>query len=320
MRTQWIALGLAAVSLVVGVVLYKVLPSEYAPPEDRMIIQIIVTAPEGASLAYIDRYLRQVETIAREEMKAGNVLRTLTRSGTFGGGGDVNIGRVMLPLHPFDTRKESAQQIIDRLRTRLSGLPGVRVVVTQPGSLGVRGIGTPVRLVLGGPSYEELLKWRDIVLTRAAENPRLVNLDSDFYERKPQMQVAVDRSRAADLGVSLESVGRTLETMMGSRIVTTYQDRGEEYNVVLQARESDRASPSDLENIYVRSTTTGTLIPLSNLVRLTEIAGATEFRRFNRQRAITITAGLAAGYSLGEALDYLENIVRTELPRGSIVA
>jgi Cation/multidrug efflux pump len=110
------------------------------------------------------------------------------------------------------------------------------------------------------------------------------------------------------------AVGRTLETMMGSRIVTRFLDRGEEYNVILQARDEDRASPNDLNNIYVRSATTGTLVPLSNLVTVTETAGARELKRFNRLRSITITAHLKPGYSLGEALRYFEELVRTELP------
>ncbi|MFL6578657.1 MAG: efflux RND transporter permease subunit, partial [Povalibacter sp.] len=141
-----------------------------------------------------------------------------------------------------------------------------------------------------------------------------VNLESDYYERKPQMDVAIDRNRAADLGVSLESVGRTLETMMGSRIVTTYLERGEEYRVILQARDTDRATPNDLENIYVRSDSTGAMIPLSNLVKLAETAGPMDLKRFNRLRAVTISANLAPGYSLGQAIDYLQDLVRTELP------
>lgn len=117
-----------------------------------------------------------------------------------------------------------------------------------------------MQLVLGGGTYEELVKWRDIVLAKAAENPGLQNIDSDYSERSPQIKISVDRDRAADLGISLTTVGRTLETMMGSRRVTTFLMNGEEYNVVLQARESDRATPSDLDNIYVRSTTGGGLI------------------------------------------------------------
>lgn len=309
-----LGIGLGAGTIALGGLLYVILPSEYAPTEDRAMVQIIVTAPEGASLGYVDRYLKQVEAVAADEVKRGNARRVLARSGNWGGGGDVNVGRVVLPLNPWDERKESASQIVQRLRTKMSDFPGVRVVVVQPGGLGVRGGGSPVRLVLGGSNYDELAQWRDIVLARAAENPGLVNLDSDYYERKPQLDVAIDRDRSADLGVSLESVGRTLETMMGSRIVTTYLERGEEYRVILQARDSDRATPSDLENIYVRSQTTNAMIPLSNLVKLTETAGPQDFKRFDRLRAVTISAGLAPGYSLGQALDYLETVVREELP------
>lgn len=313
-RRPLLGVGLGAGAIALGGLLYMLLPSEYAPAEDRGFVMMILTAPEGSSLDYVDRYLRQVEAIGAEEVELGNAQRVLTRTGNWGGGGDVNVGRVMLPLTSWEERKESSAQIMERLRQKTADLPGVRIVVTQPGSLGVRGSGSPVRLVLGGSSYEELAQWRDIVLARAAENPGLVNLDSDYYERKPQLDVAIDRNRAADLGVSLESVGRTLETMMGSRIVTTYLERGEEYRVILQARESDRATPSDLQNIYVRSQTSSAMIPLANLVKLTESAGPLDFKRFDRLRAVTISAGLAPGYSLGEALDYLEKVVREDLP------
>lgn len=309
-----LGIGLGAGAIALGGLLYMLLPSEYAPTEDRGFLQIILTAPEGASLGYVDRYLKQIEAVATEEVERGNAVRVLTRTGNWGGGGDVNVGRVMLPLTHWDERKESAAQIMERLRTKTADLPGVRVIVTQPGSLGVRGPGSPVRLVLGGSTYEELAQWRDIVLARAAENPGLVNMDSDYYERKPQLDVAIDRDRAADLGVSLETVGRTLETMMGSRIVTTYLEGGEEYRVILQARENDRATPNDLQSVYVRSQTTSAMIPLSNLVKLTETAGPQDFKRFDRLRAITISSGLAPGYSLGEALNYLEKVVREDLP------
>ncbi len=309
-----IGIGLAVGALLLGVLLYRVLPSEYAPSEDRAMVMLMVVAPEGSSLAYLNRYLSQVEAIATAEVDRGNARRVLARSGSWGGS-DVNQGRIMLPLTPWGEREDSASTIVQRLRQRTADLPGVRVIVIQPGGIGSRGAaGPPVRMVLGGPTYEDLVKWRDIVLARAAENPGLANLDSDYYERKPQLDVSVDRNRAAALGVSLESVGRTLETMMGSRVVTTYMEGGEEYRVILQARDTDRASPSDLDSIYVRSQTSGELIPLANLVRVVESAGPTDFKRFDRMRAVTISAGLAPGYSLGEALEYLENIVREELP------
>ncbi len=151
-------------------------------------------------------------------------------------------------------------------------------------------------------------------MDRMQDNPGLVNVQSNYEERKPQLRVNVDRDRAADLGVSLQTVGRTLETVLGSRIVTTYIDRDREYNVILQGRAEDRATPTDLDNLYVRSDRTGELIPLSNLVRLTEHAGPMRLNRFDRLRAITVSAALSPGYTLGEALDYVEKVVKEELP------
>jgi multidrug efflux pump len=170
---------------------------------------------------------------------------------------------------------------------------------------------------MGGASYEELAAWRDKVIARiSAENPRILALDSDYQERKPQLQVRIDRNRAADLGVSLQSVGRTLETMLGSRIVTTFLKDGEEYNVILQAREEDRASVDDLGNLYVRSETSGEMVPLAALVTVEEGATATALRRFERLRSITLSANLAPGYALGDALDYVEAVIREEIPEG----
>jgi multidrug efflux pump len=189
----------------------------------------------------------------------------------------------------------------------------VRAFVGSPGGW-VRGGGSPVQVVLGGTDYAEIAQWRDILIKRMEENPGLINVQSNYEERKPQVQVAIDRNRAADLGVSLQSVGRTLETVLGSRIVTTFVDRDREYNVILQGRASDRATPSDLDNLYVRSDRTGELVPLSNLVQLTENAGPMRLNRFDRLRAITVSAALTPGYPLGEALDFVEQVVAQELP------
>jgi multidrug efflux pump len=144
--------------------------------------------------------------------------------------------------------------------------------------------------------------------------PELTDIDSNYQERKPQMKVSVDRNRAAALGISLATVGRTLESMLGSRTVTTYVDRGREYDVILQGEDADRSSPDDLTNLYVRSSTTGGLVPLSNLVTLVEEAGPDQLNRFDRMRAITLEAALAEGVSLGEAVDALEARARSALP------
>jgi multidrug efflux pump len=314
-RQPWRVLGGALVVSLLAAVVFAILPSEYAPKEDRGVFFVIMRGPEGASFEYTDRYAREAEALLMEEIEDGPVKRILLRlPASWGGTGEVNSARLIVILEPWGKRKEGAEEIAARVRAKLSGLPGVRVNVITPQSLGIRGDGRPVELVLGGPDYEQLREWRDLMLAAMNDMPELVNMDSNYQERKPQMRVRVDRDRAADLGVSLATVGRTLETMLGSRIVTTYVDRGREYNVILQGEDADRASPDDLTNLYVRSASTGSLISLANLVQLVEEAGPDELSRFDRMRAITLEAGLADGVSLGEAVNELDEEAHEVLP------
>jgi multidrug efflux pump len=293
------------------------LQQEFAPTEDRAMMPIMVSAPEGASLANLDRYIAQVEEIAMDEVRAGNARRVIVRSGAFGVAGDANNGTVFVPLTLWDEREDTAQQIAQRVRMRTAGITGVRIMVFTPPSLGVRGGGRPLQVVLGGGDYAQLAAWRDQVTARIQkENPQIIGLDSDYQERKPQLQIRIDRNRAADLGVSLQNIGRTLETMLGSRIVTNFLRGGEEYNVVLQAREENRATVDDLGNLYVRSDRNGEMVPLSALVTVEETAGPSSLRRFDRLRSITLSANLAPGYALGDALNYVEGVIREEIPEG----
>ena len=157
--------------------------------------------------------------------------------------------------------------------------------------------------------------WRDILLEKIKENnPGLVGIDWNYKETKPQIEVHIDYDRASELGVTVSEIGRTLETMMGSRRVTTYIDNGEEYDVIVEGKREDQTTRTNLENVYVRSERTGTLIPLVSLVRIEEIADSASLPRYNRVRALTLDADLAEGYSLGEALSYLEGLVREHLP------
>ena len=293
------------------------LQQEFAPTEDRAMMPVIVSAPEGASLANLDRYLTQIETVMADEVKRGNGRIVAVRSGSFGSTGDVNVGTLYMPLTLWDERDETAQQIGQRVRARTANITGVRIVVINPPSLGMRGGGKPLQVVLGGGDYAQIAKWRDQIVAKVtAENPRILNIESDYQERKPQLTVRIDRNRAADLGVSLQNVARTLESMLGSRIATTFTRDGQEYNVILQARGETRASVSDLDQVYVKSERTGALLPLTSLVTVEEAAGPSQLRRFDRLRSITLTANLAPGYALGEALDYMEKLIRTELPEG----
>ena len=292
---------------------------EYMPREDRAFTMVRMTAPDGASLDYTEKYVAQIENIMKSEVDAGNALRVAARSGSWRGGADVNSAMVFAPLEVWERREKTAREIVDGWNRELRQLPGVSAFAFAPGSWSIGQSNRPLQVVIGGTDYDELARWRDIVVEQAGEIPGLSNMQSDYNERKPKIDVSIDRDRAADLGVSLESVGRTLESILGSRVVTTYIENGEEYRVILQGADERRQTPSDLDTIYVRSDRSGQLIPLSNLVQLTEVAGPVDLRRFDRLRSITISASLRGDYSLGEAIADIENIVATQLPRAAQV-
>jgi multidrug efflux pump len=314
MMRPWLVIGATIGAMLVAAPLFRSLSSELAPAEDRGMLQFGLTGPEGASLEYMDRHARVAEQILMREIEGGDVVRVNARiPGGFGSATEMNQARGFVLLAPWGERERTAEQIAQAARAELDGIPGVRTFVIAPGGW-VRSGGSPVQVVLGGTDYAELVQWRDILMQRMQENPGLTNVQSNYEERKPEVKVAVDRDRAADLGISLQTVGRTLETVLGSRIVTTYVDRDREYNVILQGRAEDRATPSDLDNLYVRSDRTSQLIPLSNLVKLTELAGPTRLNRFDRLRAITVSASLAPGHALGDALDFVGRVVAEELP------
>jgi multidrug efflux pump len=297
------------------------LPTEYAPDEDRGAFFIMLRAPEGSSLEYMDGYAREMEAILLDEIGDSEAVRRfLTRLPGTWGGAEVNSARAIVLLENWDLRDESDKEIGARVRARLAALPGVLSFVSHGSSLGFGGDARPLKMVIGGPDYEQLQNWRDEVLLKLEDVPEVVSPDSDYQERKPQMNIAVDRDRAAILGVSLASVGRTLETMLGSRKVTTYIDRGREYDVILMGKEADRSSPDDLTNLYVRSSITGDLIPLANLVRITESAGPSQLKRNDRMRAITIEAGLAEGVSLGEGIEIMRGIAEDTLPAAARIS
>ena len=304
----------AALAIFAGsLTLLNLLPQDYMPREDRGMAMIQLTAPDGASLDYTVRYIKAAENIVMQDIERGDALQALGRSGTWGRGG-VNTGMVFAPLEVWSKRERSADEIVRGWNMQLGDLPGVQAFAFAPGNWRLGQSNRPLAIVLGGVDYDELADWRDIVIAEARKNPGLSNIESDYRERKPKIDVKVDRNRAADLGVSLSNIGRTLETILGSRIVTTFIDGGEEYNVILQGNEERRQTPSDLDSIYVRSEASGQLIPLSNLVQLVEIAGPVDLRRFDQMRSITISATLNDGYSLGAAITDLENIVRESLP------
>jgi len=296
-----------ALFLVASSALFFTLQSELAPTEDTGIISVNVNAPEGTGFAEMDRYTGELQARLLPLLEGDNAaVRTIvTRTpGGFGASDDFNSGGGTVFLRPWEDREVSTQDVVNEINGEISAIAAVRGNASIRNSLS-RGRGQPVNFVIAGATYPELAAARDRILAAAAGNPGLINVDSDYKETKPQLRVEVDTARAGDLGVSVADVSNALQTLLGSRRVSTYLDRGEEYRVVVQAEEGARASETDLAQIYVRSRT-GTLVPLSNLVRTQDSAGARDLGRYNKLRAITISASLAPGYSMGQALDFLE--------------
>lgn len=307
-------LATMAVCAVLAILLVWRVPSELAPAEDRGRFFVMVDGPEGAGFDYTVGQLQQVEGVLAGYIGEDKPVQRANSRAPRGWGAseEMHTAQVIVFLQDWHQRDVSTEEVVSELRREFAKLPGVQARANVPGGL-IGSRGQRYQLVLGGPDYQEIAKWRDRMMVRMEENPGLVDIDSDYKETRPQMRVNIDRDRAADLGVSVQEIGRTLETMMGSRQVTTYVDNGEEYDVMLQAGRDNRASPADLENTYVRGSG-DQLIPLSNLVTLSEIAEPGSFNRFNRLRAITISGGLAPGYTMGEALAWTRQVVAEELP------
>ncbi|MBB1440660.1 efflux RND transporter permease subunit [Shewanella sp. SG41-4] len=301
-----------------GLLLNKI-PQEFAPQEDRGSMFLMVNGPQGASFEYIEKYMDEVEGRLMPLVESGDIKRLLIRAPRgFGTASDFSNGMAIIVLEDWAERR-SANEIIVDIRNRLSDLAGIRAFPIMRQAFG-RGVGKPVQFVIGGPSYEELAEWRDIMLEKATENHKLIGLDHDYQETKPQLRVVIDRERAADLGVSISHIGRTLESMLGSRLVTTFMRDGEEYDVIVEGNRDNQSTATDMENLYVRSDRSQELIPLSNLVSIEEFADASSLNRYNRMRSITLEANLAADYTLGEALDYLNQLAATYLPAEAVIS
>jgi multidrug efflux pump len=302
-------------SALLSLLLFGLVPRELAPAEDRGAFFIQIEGPEGAGFDYTVAQMRKVEELLAGRTGADRpIQRVNTRvPGFFGSSEDMNSGMAIIFLQEWDERDVTTDEVVAELRGELAKLPTVRAAPRVRTGL-VRSSAQPLQIVLGGPDYGELAAWRDRMLARMADNPGILDPESDYKETRPQLRIEINFERAADLGVSTEEIGTTLETMMGSRRVTTFVENGEEYDVVLQAKPDDRAAPANLENLYVRSARSGQLVPLSSLVTLSEVAEPGTYNRFNRLRAITISANLAPGYTLGEAIGWVQETADEELP------
>jgi multidrug efflux pump len=300
------ALGLRALVVGVGVALlvaagglFYLMPQELAPQEDQGMIIGFGIAPEGSTVAYTDRYAKQMEA-------AFATIPEVSRYFIIVGFPSVTNTIGFVGLQDWAERDRNAAAITGQLFPAFGSIPGIMAFPTQPPPLGQQGFGQPVNFIVQTTgTWEELNDTVGQLMAKIRENPQLTNADSDLKLNKPELKVDVDRDKVATVGSNVATVGRTLETLLGGRNVTRFKRGSEQYDVIVQVEDADRRTPGDLSNIYVR-TGDGGIVQLSNLVNVQETLAATELNHFNKLRAATISVGLAPGYSMGEALDWLE--------------
>ena len=289
--------------------LFHTSKSELAPMEDRGVIIMPVRAPDGATLDFTARYLDAVDAIAATYPE-------FDRRFMFMGGGQVSTGTAILRTVDWTERTVTTQELARSLLPKVGSLPGVSVFPITPPSLGQGFRERPINFVIvSSDSYENMARAAQSMLAEMAKNPGIVQPDSDLQLNKPEIFIEVDRARAADMGVAVDSVARTVETMLGGRVVTRYKRDAEQYDVLVQTAERGRATPEDIEKLFVRGRNE-TMVPLSSLVKVREAVSPRELNHFNQRRSVAITAGLAPGYSLGEALPFMEETATRVLPAG----
>jgi multidrug efflux pump len=303
-------ISIIVLSLVAVYLLFMQLPSEYTPKEDRGNLFIVMQSAEGASYENNVKNMQSIEEKLLAYKERDELDRVIVRVPGFGGTGGIAI----VGMPDWGERSFDTFEFIGKINEELKSITDVRAFALMRRGIGGGGSDSPVAFVLQGNTYSELAKWRDIVIEAAQKNPNLTSINSDYKETYPQLMVKIDRDRAYDLGVPVGDIAETLETMLGQRRVTTFVERGEEYDVIIEGDEKQYRSPTDIDNIYVRSPTTNELIPLSNLIIISEEATSSRLNRYNRLRSVTITANLADGYALGDALDFLKDIADHQLP------
>jgi multidrug efflux pump len=309
LKRRWMVVGVMLASAGCSWWLFTTTKSELAPYEDRGVIAMPVRAPDGATLEYTARYLDAIDAI-------GAQFPEFDRRFLFVGGGQVSNAFGVFRTVDWEDRTKTTQQLQRELLPMLSALPGVSAFPVTPPSLGQGFRSRPLEVVIvSGDSYENMARVGQQMLAEMQKNPGIVQPDIDLQLNKPEVFMDVDRARAADLGVNVDTVARTVETMLGGRVVTRYKRDAEQYDVVVQTSAGGRATPEDIEKIFVRGRNE-TMVPLSSIVKVREAVSPRELNHFNQRRSVTITANLQPNYTLGEALEFMDATAGRVLPPG----
>ncbi len=309
----WVPVIGTIIALGTGYYLAANLKTEYAPIEDQDTIFVSAIAQEGTGVETMRGIIEQLQAPVLKAKEQGGIGRVLFLSPGRGGSAPTNAFS-RISLVPWNERDFSVFDFRDRMVSEWEKIPGIRVMAFLPSGISRGGPDSPIQFVIQGQNFSELANWRDEIMIAADESGLFGRLNSDLKETQQQIHISVDRNRAAALGVSVREIGETLQALMTDQQVSTYSDDGEEYPVIVQLQEDQRVTPGDISNVYVRSSTTGKLIQLSNLLQIRNVSGIAKLNRYNRMRSVTISGGLAPGVSLGEALQFLEETVRGDLP------
>jgi multidrug efflux pump len=305
MRPLVIVIGLAVAGA--SYFLFIAIKGELAPVEDQGNITVVFRGPEGATIEYADSHAKKLEAIALKVPEADRVF-------AISGNPTVSQGRVILRLKPWDERDRTQQEIGRAIAPAIVEIPGVVAFPSNPPPLGQSARSKPVTFIIQtARPYAELDRMVEALLDKVRDYPGLVDVDSDLKLNSPQLDISVDREKAAATGVEIDTLGRTLETLLGGRQVTRFKKEGEQYDVVVKIADIDRQNPDDLRRIYVRGRDDA-MIPLSNLITIKETVAPKELNHFNQLRAASITAQLAPGYTLSEGLDFLAKTAQEVLP------
>ncbi len=310
-KTKTLVLLGALAFTAAGLWLYTQLQRELTPAEDRGVFTANLIAPVGSTPEYLRLYSYDMEQMI---LKVPEIDRTYHRTG------DSGRAWIYATLKPWEERTRKTQEVSAELRQQFAKeVTGGQATVSAIRSLGGGRGGSGVRMVLLGSEFDELQRLGALFVHDMQQSGRFVQPRVDPSPTKPQLQVRIDRAKAADLRVRVSEIASTLESLLGSRRVTEFQRGNQQYYVMVQVENEKRATPSDLARLYVRSTD-GNLVQLSNLVSWTENAVAESYRHFDRMRSVIITSQLNTGFTIGDAVDYLTAKSKDILPAGYTIA
>ncbi len=309
MSRRWLVVVVMLMAGVGTFYLLKTTKSELAPLEDRGVILTVINGPDGATMDYTTRYAQTIERMANKYTEFDRIFTVV-------GNPTVAQGNVFYRALPWEERKKSTLEIAREMTPAIASLPGVTAFPITPPSLGQPFRDRPLNFVIvTTDSYQNLAQVVRTFQEEIAKNPGIVSVDTDLRLNKPEISMDVDRERAADMGVPVENIARAVETMMGGRQVTRYKREGDQYDVMVQTTPSQRDTPDDIEHIFVRGRNDA-MIPLSALVRIREVVVPRELNHFGQRRSASITANIAPNYSLGEAIDFMNETSKKILKPG----